>query len=251
MTGEPPLLHGFFERSAREHPGRTAIEVPPGTGRPGQRTATYAELSARAGAVAARVRGHVRGETLVPILLPRDTPDLWAAQLGVLMAGAAFVCIDPAFPDGHARAILADAGATLLLTDAEGAARGLGEAIDVAAIPPAARPPEPPPFLTPASLAYVIYTSGTTGAPKGVMIEHRSIANLVGEDLERFALGPGDRVAQGSSAAYDSSIEETWLAFAAGATLVVLDDEAARLGPDLAPWLRRERITVFCPPPTQ
>jgi non-ribosomal peptide synthetase component F len=159
------------------------------------------------------------------------------------MAGAAFVCIDPAFPDGHARAILADTGATMLLTDARGAARGLGEAIDVATIPPAP-PPAPPSFLTPGSLAYVIYTSGTTGAPKGVMIEHRSIANLVGDDLLRFALGPSDRVAQGSSAAYDSSVEETWLAFAAGATLVVLDDETARLGPDLAPWLRGEGITV-------
>lgn len=255
MTGEPTLLHGFFERSAREHPHRVAVEVPPGTGRPERRTRTYAELSARACAIAARLREHVRGETLVPILLPRDTPDLWAAQLGVLMSGAAFVCIDPAFPDGHAREILADAGAPMLLTDAKGATRGLGDAIDVATIPPTppphARPPEPPPFPRPLSLAYVIYTSGTTGAPKGVMIEHRSIANLVGDDLERFALGPGDRVAQGSSAAYDSSIEETWLAFAAGATLVVLDDETARLGPDLPSWLRRERITVFCPPPTQ
>ena len=38
--------------------------------------------------------------------------------------------------------------------------------------------------------------------------------------------------------------------FGCGATLVVMDDDAVRLGPDLVPWLRRERITVFCPPPT-
>jgi non-ribosomal peptide synthetase-like protein len=248
MTGEPRLLHGFFERIARLHPGRIAVEVPPGTGRPQRRALTYAELDARSDAIAARLSRIVRGECLVGILLPRDTPDLYAAQLGVLKAGAAFACVDPAFPDAHARAILEDA--TALLTDARGAARGLGPpAIDLAAVPPAP-PPEPPRFLTPESLAYVIYTSGTTGRPKGVMIEHRSIANLVGHDIETFRLSPEDRVAQCSSPAYDSSVEETWFAFAAGATLVVLDDEATRLGPDLAPWLRRERVTVFCPPPT-
>jgi non-ribosomal peptide synthetase-like protein len=99
-------------------------------------------------------------------------------------------------------------------------------------------------------LAYVIYTSGTTGLPKGVLLEHAGVVNLIRTGVARFALGPGDRIAQSSSAAYDSSIEETWLALASGATVVVLDDATVRLGPDLGPWLRRERITVFCPPPT-
>ena len=102
----------------------------------------------------------------------------------------------------------------------------------------------------PQSLAYAIYTSGTTGKPKGVLIEHRGIVNLVTSDIEYFGLTCDDRIAQCSSPAYDSSIEETWLAFAVGATLVPLDDETVRLGPDLVPWLQRERVTVFCPPPT-
>ena len=83
-----------------------------------------------------------------------------------------------------------------------------------------------------------------------MLVEHASIANLVQADLDEFGLGPGDRVAQGSSAAYDSSLEETWLALAAGATLVVADDQTVRLGPDLVAWLADEHITVFCPPPT-
>jgi acyl carrier protein len=96
----------------------------------------------------------------------------------------------------------------------------------------------------------VIYTSGTTGRPKGVMIEHRNIASLVASDIAEFGLTTADRVVQGSSSAYDSSLEETWLAFATGATLLVMDDAAARLGPDIVGWLRDERATVFCPPPT-
>src|SRR5262249_56752638 len=112
-----------------------------------------------------------------------------------------------------------------------------------------AEPPRPS-WLEPSSLAYIIYTSGTTGRPKGVMIEHRSIANLVASDLDEFSLSPDDRVSQNSSPAYDSSVEEIWLALAAGAALVVMDEDAARLGPDLAAWLRRQRISVLCPPPT-
>ena len=100
------------------------------------------------------------------------------------------------------------------------------------------------------SLAYIIYTSGTTGRPKGVMVPHRAIANLVAGDIREFGIGPGDRVGQNSSHSYDSSIEEMWMALACGATLVVLDDDVARSGPDLVPWLEREQLTVFCPPPT-
>src|SRR5260221_6863122 len=79
------------------------------------------------------------------------------------------------------------------------------------------------------------------------MIEHRSVANLVNADAEYFDLRPGDRAAQTSSAAYDSSVEEVWLAWATGATVVVVDDERVRSGPDLLPWLRAERISVWCP----
>ncbi|MER6799427.1 non-ribosomal peptide synthetase, partial [Amycolatopsis mediterranei] len=119
-----------------------------------------------------------------------------------------------------------------------------------------AEPPawgEAPVVIAPAAppgLAYVIYTSGTTGKPKGVLVGHQGVVNLIRSDVAEFGLGPGDRVAQGSSPAYDSSVEEAWMAWACGATVVVLDDETARLGPDLVPWLRHERITVLCPPPT-
>jgi non-ribosomal peptide synthetase-like protein len=208
--------------------------------------------------LAGSLRSIVDTECVVAILLPRHNEGLYISQLGVLKAGGAYTCIDPAFPDEQVRAILSDSEAVALLTDDSGAARAgrfgfAGERVlDVAnliADNEGAIVAEPP-WLEGTSLAYVIYTSGTTGRPKGVMIEHASIANLVGSDLEEFCLSPRDRVGQSSSASYDSSIEEIWLAFAAGATVVVMDDETTRLGPDLVPWLRSERITVFCPPPT-
>src|SRR5262249_49424453 len=114
----------------------------------------------------------------------------------------------------------------------------------------AVAPLTPAAWLTPRSLAYVIYTSASTGRPNGVMIEHAGIANLIRGDLGTFPVAPDDRVGQNSSCAYDSSLEEIWMALAAGATLVVMDDDTTRMGPDLVPWLRKERITIFSPPPT-
>ena len=255
----PHLLHQLFDRTARRYPDQIAVDVPPGPGRPARELVTYSEMAARADALAEAISTLTSPDAVVGILLGRGSSSLYIAQLAVLKAGGAFTCIDPVFPDAQVKAILKDGDVSVLLTDRDGLARiescgvSVGTLIDVSAPRAASTAPvrrEPVSLPGPESLAYVIYTSGTTGAPKGVMIEHRSIVNLVASDVEEFGLTPSDRVGQGSSAAYDSSIEETWLAFASGATLVVMDESTSRLGPDLIPWLRRERITVFCPPPT-
>ncbi|MEK6323201.1 MAG: amino acid adenylation domain-containing protein [Acidobacteriota bacterium] len=257
---DPPLLHHFFERAAARWPERIAVDVPPGIGRPDRRLVTYRDLAGQCDALAGLLRTFVTRECVVAILLPRCTEHLYRSQLAVMKAGAAYACIDPAFPDQQVRDILEDSEAVALLTDSDGLSRAehsgfaIRPVFDVVELMTpdggAVIAPPPPSWLTPRTLAYIIYTSATTGRPKGVMIEHGSIANLVSADLREFDLSTDDRVGQSSSPAYDSSVEETWLAFAAGATVVVMDDETTRLGPDLVPWLRRERITVLCPPPT-
>lgn len=251
------LLHEFFDLHWREWPDRIAVEIPPGLDRPDRVQATYAEIAARSEAIRSRVSDLIQGESVVAVLLARTTPAAFAAPLGILRAGAAYTSLDPAFPDERIQEILADSGATAVVTDSVGMSRlarlGVSPNVIVNAdsltsdLPIA---PSPPAWLLPSSLAYLIYTSGTTGRPKGVMTEHRAIANLVQADRDEFRLTGNDRVGQSSSHAYDSSIEEIWLAFAAGATLVVLGDDVARAGPDLVPWLEREHITVLCPPPT-
>jgi len=249
----PALLHEFFTRSQALWPERLALDIPPGIQRPFRTQLTYAELACSAAAIAASLRAFIHAESVVAILLPRSSPFLIAAQFAVLECGAAYMCLDTAFPDARIDELLRDSAAILLLTDGESAHRitATTTVINVAGLAGApGAPAEPSSWLTPESLAYTIYTSGTTGQPKAVMIEHRAIVNLIASDLEYFRLAPGARIAQSSSSAYDSSVEETWLALSAGATLVVMDDDTARLGPDLISWLRDERITVFCPPPT-
>ncbi|HSB08175.1 MAG TPA: amino acid adenylation domain-containing protein [Blastocatellia bacterium] len=257
---EPLFLHEFFERAALRYPRGTALDIPPGIDRPDRRVFTYSEIERQANALANHLRKFVASECAVAILLSRNTEHLYISQLAALKAGAAYTCIDPTFPEEQVRDILEDSEAVALLTDHVGVARAKRcgfdpeRTIDVAGLLSRASHQEniiaPPTWLTPGSLAYIIYTSGTTGRPKGVMIEHRSIVNLVIADRDEFGLSPQDRVGQSSSAAYDSSVEEMWLGFAAGATVVVMDDNTTRLGPDLIPWLRREHITVLCPPPT-
>ncbi len=248
-------LDAIFRSVLLQHAHRVAIDVPPRDGR-ARLTLTYAELDARASAIADRIppAGAQAEQPIVLVMLPRDCPDVYACQLAAMRRGSAFCCVDAAFPDWHIRSVIEDALPVAVLTDSTGAARlralaGGAPVLDVTGIPASAVGGG---AHTPGAgdLAYLIYTSGTTGAPKGVMIEHAGVASLVRSDVGRFGLGPGDRVAQCSSNAYDSSIEETWLAFGVGATLVPVDDERVRSGPDLVPWLREERISAFCPPPT-
>ena len=252
----PQLLHEVFEAVARRMPDQVAIEVPP-AGSPPRRRFTYAEVDRLANALAARLAPFVAGESVVAILLPRRDHLVYVAQLAVMKAGGAYTCVEPGIRPERLRFVLEDSGAVAAITSQElrGRLAGLGfpAARTLTAdegVRPAASPPPRRPWLSPATLCYLIYTSGTTGNPKGVMVEHHSVVNLVLADADYFGLGPADRVGQSSSAAYDSSVEEIWLAFGCGATMVVMNDDVVRLGPDLVPWLRDERITVFCPPPT-
>jgi non-ribosomal peptide synthetase-like protein len=259
---DPPpfFLHDLFEAAARRWPERKAIDVPPSSRRSARLSLTYDELKRQSDALACVLRDFVtQEERIVVILLPQASEHLYIAQLAVLKTGAAFACIDPVFPDGQVRTILDDSDAVAILTDAAGVDRvrhlhSCVPALNIVEGPQTINQVQnsiaPAAWLSTESLAYLIYTSGTTGQPKGVMIEHRSIVNLVCGDLQTLGVTPGDRVAQNSSPAYDSSIEETWFALAAGATLVLMDNETTRLGPDLIPWLRREQITMFCPSPT-
>ena len=99
IEAAPQLLHEFFVRAARRWPDRTAVDVPPGPWRPTRRRTTYAELDRQSDALAALLRPSALGECVIAILLPRTSAHLYAAQIAVLKAGAAYACIEPTFPD--------------------------------------------------------------------------------------------------------------------------------------------------------
>ncbi len=242
-------LTDLFQETVARHGDRLAVAF-------GGARLTYRELDAQANRLARLLAERGAGPGVhVGLLLPRSDRAL-VALLAILKAGAAYVPLDPDYPAERIEAILADAGARLLVSDLGLSGRvGLGawdlilpaqEGPALAALPPEA----PPQRAGPGDPCYAIFTSGSTGRPKGVSISHRAACNLVRAEGWIFGVEPGDRVYQGFSLAFDASVEEIWLAFHAGAALVVADAMTARSGPLLPAWLRDQGITVLSTVPT-
>ena len=245
------LLHELFEKRAAASPGSVAVMC-------GDTQLTYATLEARANQLAnyLKARGIQPGDR-VGMLLPRSS-ELYISLLGILKAGAAYVPLDPEYPAERIGFILTDCGARVLLTVESLATRATSFSGDVVCVDSKAKElgslAKQKPILEapigPESLCYIIYTSGTTGRPKGVEIEHRSACHLVRTEGEIFRVQPTDRVYQGFSIAFDASIEEIWLAFFAGATLVAATPDMAHAGPGLSAMLRQAGVTVLSCVPT-
>jgi non-ribosomal peptide synthetase-like protein len=246
------LLHELFESQADARPRAIAVTF-------GREKTTYTGLEQRANRMARYLfmRGTRRG-SLVAMLLPRSL-DAYATLLGILKSGAAYVPIDPDYPADRVAYILENSGTEALVTTAELAERQAafsGPVIrvdaDRAEIDKASPRRLPPNAVgvRPGDLCYIIYTSGSTGRPKGVMIEHRSAWHLAREETRLYGVRPTDRIYQGASLAFDLSVEEIWLAFNAGATLVSAPREMTQAGPDLARLLAEQQVTVLSCVPT-
>ncbi|MFB4300962.1 amino acid adenylation domain-containing protein [Actinomadura sp. NTSP31] len=220
-TGGAMLPELFAERAAAV-PDAVAVVA-------GGTSWSYAELDARAGRIAGHLRGRGAGRGSVVGVLMERGPELVAALLGVWRAGAAYLPLDPALPRERLDLVLSDAGAEILLTDADPAP------VDG---PPVAGTPRP----DPADLAYVIYTSGSTGAPKGVQVTHGGLANHVGWAAEALIGGADGADGEGggaplfSSVAFDLVVPNLWAPLVTGRRVCLLppDLDLADLGARLA-----------------
>jgi amino acid adenylation domain-containing protein len=243
-------VHELVEAQAAERPASLAFTC-------GDARLTYGELNERANRLARYLRAAgVRAEDPVCILLERS-PELAIAALGVLKAGAAYVPLDPSYPQDRLSFMLADAGAKALLTR-ERLAELLRGGADCRTICLDREDGEIarqegdnlPTRSTPANLAYVIYTSGSTGRPKGVQVSHGALLNLVNWHRDVYGVAPADRATQLASVGFDASVWELWPYLTAGASLHVPDDETRTSPEALRDWLVGARITVcFLPTP--
>ncbi|PYQ23999.1 MAG: hypothetical protein DMF81_06875 [Acidobacteria bacterium] len=231
---------------ARRDPDATAL-----VGTDGRRV-SYRELEEQAERVAQRLRAvGVGRETIVGVAIGRSV-ELVAGLLGVLKAGGAYLPLDPSYPSQRLAFIVGDAAPqAILIAGADPIPGSTIPRLDVAAI--AAEAGAPAFAREPAradDLAYVIYTSGSTGAPKGVMVTHRSLANLVSWHTEAFSLTAKDRTTQLASVAFDASAWEIWPTLAAGATLCLVPPHLSAAPPELSRWLVDHEITIsFLPTP--
>lgn len=220
---------------------------------------TYADLDRRANQLARHllVIGARPGDRIA--LLFDQPSQAYIAMLAVLKVRAAYVPLDPGFPPDRLRYIVEDADVTVVLSlshlkDLLPEVAALTICLDhVRAHVDAedtARLEAPLAGDTKDELAYIIYTSGSTGRPKGVAIEHASICNFVRVASALYGIESIDRVYQGMTIAFDFSVEEIWVSWLAGATLVPKPAGSTLLGAELATYLVEKRITALCCVPT-
>jgi len=209
---------------------------------------SYEELDRRADRFAGYLfqLGVAPGDT-VAICMERSF-DWIVAALAILRAGAAYVPLDPSWPDSRLSFAVEDSRAAVLVARAalldrlQVKARGLDPCRDSGPI--TAAPSIKRQDLPAESLAYVIYTSGSTGVPKGVEITHANLAYLIQWHLDAFGITPQDRASHLAGLGFDAAVWEIWPNLCAGATLCLADD-AVRSSPQLMhDWMIQERITV-------
>ncbi|WP_214109320.1 non-ribosomal peptide synthetase [Acrocarpospora catenulata] len=229
----PALLAG----AAAMAPDATALVC-------GDERVTYGELDTRAARLATVLRGHGVGSgAVVGVCLGRSVEAV-VALLAVWRAGAAYLPLDPDYPDERLAFLIADSGARLVVADQSHAQRlpsgtpllttpvEPGESDDGVAWP------------APGDPAYVIYTSGSTGRPKGVLVEHGTLAGRVRWMREAYGIGPADRVVQFASLSFDTHAEELYPALTAGAAVLLLPEGAATL-PDVLRAPAGRQVTVL------
>ena len=231
-------------------------------------TITYAELHRRAEALAAELRGRGAGPDAIVGLCLRRSVGLSVAVVGVLLAGAAYLPLDPDLPEDRLAYVAADARPVATIASADsvdalpadlGAASVLidagGELAEPGSPTSAPRTPEYPRLRAgvdpttadpaPGDAAYVLYTSGSTGRPKGVVTEHHAIVNRLAWMQATLPIGPGDVVLQKTPYGFDVSVWELVWPLLQGARLVMAEPGGHRDPHYLASVIEREGVTTL------
>ncbi|WP_028611282.1 non-ribosomal peptide synthetase [Paenibacillus harenae] len=238
---DPKLVHALFEKQVQRTPEHTAV-IGAGV------ELTYRELNAEANRLARtlRVKG-VAGSIIAVMADP--SPDMAVALLAVLKAGAAYLPIDPALPADRVRYMLEASCACCLLSDphyvqlAESFGGTVVDISDTSGYAEDTSNLEIP--VQPNDLAYIIYTSGTTGKPKGVMIEHRGIANTLLWRKEEYRFSPEDRTLVFLSYAFDAFVSTFFTPIIAGSSVLLAKASEAKEPFALKKLIAAERITHF------
>jgi amino acid adenylation domain-containing protein len=188
-------------------------------------------------------------ETPVGLCVERGAGML-AALFAVWWAGGAYVPLDPDSPPARLSAMAGCVGLRFIIADRVHGelARSLLDELTIIDIDSpdieraAALPPVP---LTANALAYIMFTSGSTGAPKGVAVEHRSVANLLAHFQEMPGLRPEDRFVAVTTLSFDIALLELLLPLVCGADLVIAEAAHAREPDELCSLIERTGATVM------
>ncbi|MDX6528652.1 MAG: hypothetical protein QOH41_942 [Blastocatellia bacterium] len=216
---------------------------------------TYSELedkSTRLAQFLLSEYGVQRGDVIGVLSLRSE---LWIiALLGILKAGGVYLPLDSEYPEDRIRFMVEDAGARALLIHSE----CLPILTELVGTPMFALDLQLD-LLGPAAelshrakledAAYIIYTSGSTGQPKGVVLQHAGLVNMVVHHVESFGFGDTDRLTQFYSPCFDGSILEVFVTFLAGGTLVLAGHELIKDPQQFSSYIAAQGVTTVNAPP--
>lgn len=240
----PNCVHEMVREAAARFPRNAAVSGPAGS-------LTYEELLGAADGVCRALRAmDLSPEAVVGVLLDRS-PSAVAAMLGTMQAGCGFLPLNPRDPQRRIESMLRESSASLVVTDGSGLEKvGGHRVIDVSRVSESIHQASDARVeVRSDQLIYVMFTSGSSGTPKGVMVEHRMVANVIDWHTEHFAVTPGDRAAQFAPLHFDASVYEIWPYLSAGATVVIVPEPVKLFPTSLARWLVENRITCGVLPP--
>ena len=213
-------VHQLFEQTVAGVPGRTAIVER-------DQTLSYDELNYRANQIARYLGALGIGPGTFAGLCFEHSSEEIIALLGVLKTGAAYVPLDPEYPQSRVTAMLQNAGVSVLLT-----VRRFAAFLEKTGVPLVCLDDDWPEIarhsgsavvsaIVPEATAYVIYTSGSTGHPKGVAISHRSLMNYVCWARDVYRLDENLNFPLYSSLAFDLTVTSIYTTLVAGNQLVI------------------------------
>ena len=236
-------IQELFERQVAHNPDAIALIL-------GDQSMSYGELNRKANILANRICADGIGPNQIVALFTERSFEMIIAMLGVLKAGAAYLPIDPSYPQSRIDFILADSNAKAIiaykakpstelplydLTDSKLLTNGSN--------------------LNPKSrshaedIAYCIYTSGTSGHPKGVLVTHKGVCNLASYFCKDFGITTADRVLQFANYVFDASVWEMSMALLCGAILVLTPKELVLDTDEFEEYFDAKRVTVATLPP--
>ena len=244
---EIQLMHSRFENTVAQNPDLISIVY-------NNEKLTYDDLNKSANRMAHYLRkeNNILPNDIVAIILDKSE-QAFVAILGVLKSGAAYLPIDPNYPQERIDYILKDANVKFLVTNYDywlgqtGYEGALFIMDEINTLPVE----DINPILVNDSedTAYVIYTSGSTGLPKGVMISHRSNINMASDQIERLSMTSEDNILQFASLSFDASIYEIFMALYAGATLVVAEKKVIQSTDRFRDYMISHGVSVAILPP--
>ncbi|KAE8375538.1 hypothetical protein BDV26DRAFT_294926 [Aspergillus bertholletiae] len=237
--GEYPTskrLHNLIEEEAERHKDKVAVVCE-------EREITYGELNAQANRLARYLHSTgILPEQIVALFLDKSEKLIFTI-LGVWKSGAAYVPIDPTYPDERVRFVLDDTEAEVIIASNRYAER-LEREIDTSKFPTHNLDELP---LSSKQLAYVTYTSGTTGFPKGIFKQHTNVVNSITDLSVRYGVAGKhhEAILLFSAYVFEPFVRQMLMALVNGHLLAIINDAEKYDADKILPFIRKHNITYL------